>query len=72
MAPAPAPAPAVVWSPTCAEHYAGAGHPERPQRIIAVLDALRGLPLHPARLPDPAGTLRWIDGRVPPRAALEC
>ena len=31
----------VVWHPSCRLHNAGAGHPERPERIEVVLDALR-------------------------------
>src|SRR2546428_13719065 len=31
----------VVWHPACRLHQAGAGHPERPERIAAVLEALR-------------------------------
>src|SRR5439155_1703590 len=31
----------VVWHPACRLHQAGAGHPERPERVAAVLDALR-------------------------------
>jgi acetoin utilization deacetylase AcuC-like enzyme len=30
----------VLWNPACRHHYAGAGHPERPQRFEAVLEAL--------------------------------
>lgn len=52
-----------MWSPACAHHYAGAGHPERPQRIAAVLDALRA--------PDLAPQLRWVEAGPADRAALE-
>ncbi|MGH7529741.1 MAG: histone deacetylase family protein, partial [Gemmatimonadales bacterium] len=52
----------VVWHPACAEHYAGAGHPERPQRIAAVLDALRA----PALAPH----IRWVEAAAAPREAL--
>jgi acetoin utilization deacetylase AcuC-like enzyme len=38
---------AVVWHPACRKHYGGAGHPERPQRIEAVLDALRAPAMEP-------------------------
>lgn len=31
----------VAWHPACGSHDPGAGHPERPERISAVLDALR-------------------------------
>ena len=53
----------VVWHPACRHHYAGAGHPERPQRIEAVLDALRH--------PDLAAVVAWVDAAPAPRAALE-
>jgi acetoin utilization deacetylase AcuC-like enzyme len=42
----------VVWHPACRLHNAGAGHPERPERIDVVLDALR----QPG-----AGDLTWIE-----------
>jgi acetoin utilization deacetylase AcuC-like enzyme len=38
---------AVVWNAACRHHYAGAGHPERPQRFEAVLEALRQPQLQP-------------------------
>ena len=50
----------IVTSPLCLEHFAGPGHPERPERLVAVLRALREAP-----------TLRactWLDA---PRATLE-
>ena len=53
----------VVWNPACHEHYAGAGHPERPQRIVAVLDALRS--------PDLGAPLRWIEAAPAARIALQ-
>jgi len=34
----------IVWNPACRHHYAGAGHPERPQRFEAILEALRREP----------------------------
>ncbi|HET8713048.1 MAG TPA: histone deacetylase [Gemmatimonadales bacterium] len=34
----------VLWNPACRHHYAGAGHPERPQRFEAALEALRREP----------------------------
>jgi len=43
----------VVWNPACRHHYAGAGHPERPQRFEAVLEALRR--------PDLAAVVRWVE-----------
>jgi len=54
---------AVVWHPACRKHYGGAGHPERPQRIEAVLDALRAPDM------EPFVTLR--EGVPASRAALE-
>lgn len=37
----------VVWHPACGLHHAGPGHPERPERIAAVLAALRAPDLAP-------------------------
>jgi len=37
----------VVWHPACGLHNPGAGHPERPERITAVLGALRAPDLSP-------------------------
>jgi acetoin utilization deacetylase AcuC-like enzyme len=54
---------AVVWHPACRKHYGGAGHPERPQRIEAVLDALRA--------PDMASFVTLREGIPASRAALE-
>src|SRR6266513_2547926 len=53
----------VVWNPACRHHYAGAGHPERPQRFEAVLEALRR--------PDLASAIRWIEASAAPRSSLE-
>jgi len=53
----------VVWHPACRKHYGGAGHPERPQRIEAVLDALHGPDLEPL--------VTWREGVPATRAALE-
>ena len=53
----------VVWNPACRHHYAGAGHPERPQRVEAVLEALRR--------PDLASAIRWIEASPAPRSSLE-
>jgi acetoin utilization deacetylase AcuC-like enzyme len=53
----------VVWNPACVHHYAGAGHPERPQRITAVLEALRA--------PEFAPPVRWVEAAPAGRAALE-
>jgi acetoin utilization deacetylase AcuC-like enzyme len=54
---------AVVWHPACRKHYGGAGHPERPQRIEAVLDALHG--------PDLESLVTWVEAVPAARAALE-
>jgi len=54
---------AVVWHPATRQHYAGAGHPERPQRIEAVLDVLRH--------PDMASLVRLVEGVPAGRAAIE-
>src|SRR5882672_1827019 len=54
---------AVVWHPACRKHYGGAGHPERPQRIEAVLDALRA--------PDMESFVTLREGVPASRAALE-
>jgi acetoin utilization deacetylase AcuC-like enzyme len=53
----------VVWHPACRKHYGGAGHPERPQRIEAVLDALRA--------PGMASFVTLREGVPATRAALE-
>jgi acetoin utilization deacetylase AcuC-like enzyme len=53
----------VTWNPVCREHYAGAGHPERPQRIEAVLEALRQ--------PEMAPVVQWVEAVPAPRSALE-
>src|SRR4029077_985080 len=37
----------VVWHPACGLHNPGVGHPERPERIAAVLEALRAPELSP-------------------------
>ncbi|HEV8398210.1 MAG TPA: histone deacetylase [Gemmatimonadales bacterium] len=54
---------AVVWHPACRKHYGGAGHPERPQRIEAVLDALRA--------PDMQSFVTLCEGVPASRASLE-
>ncbi len=54
---------AVVWNPACRHHYAGAGHPERPQRFEAVLEALR----HPELAP----RVEWVEAAPAARPALE-
>src|SRR6266545_8414658 len=53
----------VVWHPATRQHYAGVGHPERPQRIEAVLDALRQ--------PALASVVHWVEAAAARRPALE-
>jgi acetoin utilization deacetylase AcuC-like enzyme len=53
----------VTWHPACRKHYGGTGHPERPQRIDAVLDALRR--------PDLASHVTWVEAAPAARVALE-
>jgi len=53
----------VVWNPACRHHYGGAGHPERPQRFEAVLEALRR--------PELAALVRWVEAAPAQRASLE-
>ena len=53
----------VAWHPACRKHYGGAGHPERPQRIEAVLEALRS--------PDIASLITQVEAVPAGRAALE-
>ena len=43
----------VVWHPACGLHDAGPGHPERPERIAAVLAALRA--------PALASQVAWVE-----------
>jgi len=52
----------VVWHPACRLHQAGAGHPERPERIAAVLEALRA--------PDLSSLVRWTEATPATRADL--
>jgi acetoin utilization deacetylase AcuC-like enzyme len=54
---------AVAWNPACRHHYAGAGHPERPQRFEAVLEALR----HPTLAP----LVEWVEAPPASRSSLE-
>jgi acetoin utilization deacetylase AcuC-like enzyme len=54
---------AVAWHPATRHHYAGAGHPERPQRIEAVLEALRQ--------PDLASLVQLIEASPAGRSSLE-
>lgn len=53
----------VVWHPACRKHHGGAGHPERPQRIEAVLDSLHN--------PDVEPMITWVEGAPAGRSALE-
>ena len=53
----------VVWHPACRKHYGGAGHPERPQRLEAVLDALHGADLQ--------ALVTWVEAVPAARSALE-
>ncbi len=54
---------AVVWNPACRHHYGGAGHPERPQRFEAVLEALRS--------PELAARISWVEASAATREAIE-
>ncbi|HEX4574369.1 MAG TPA: histone deacetylase [Gemmatimonadales bacterium] len=54
---------AVVWHPACRLHDPGPGHPERPERIDAVLAALRDL--------GPGAPVEWCEARSATRAAIE-
>ena len=54
---------AVVWNPACRLHYGGAGHPERPQRFEAVLEALRR--------PEVSPLVTWVEAPPATREALE-
>jgi len=53
----------VVWNPACRHHYGGAGHPERPQRFEAVLEALRR--------PELKAHVAWVEAADASRAAIE-
>ena len=53
----------VVWNPACRHHYAGAGHPERPQRFETVLEALRR--------PELATHVEWVEAPPAARPAIE-
>src|SRR5256886_13357787 len=53
----------VVNHPACRLHDPGAGHPERPERVDAVLGALR--------TPDLAGQVTWQEARPPTWEQLE-
>jgi len=52
----------VAWHAACRLHQAGAGHPERPGRIEAVLEALRGPALTTA--------VEWVEAAPVTRAQL--
>ncbi len=54
---------AVVWHAACGLHEPGAGHPERPERLAAVLAALREPPLD--------ALVAWGDATPAPRSELE-
>lgn len=54
---------AVVWNPACRHHYGGAGHPERPQRFEAVLEALRR--------PDLTPLISWVEAPPATRTEIE-
>jgi acetoin utilization deacetylase AcuC-like enzyme len=52
----------VVWHPACGLHDAGPGHPERPERIAAVLAALRA--------PALASQVAWVEATPANRSAI--
>ena len=52
----------VVWHPACGLHNPGAGHPERPERVAAVLAALRA--------PDMSPLIRWYEATPATRDAV--
>jgi acetoin utilization deacetylase AcuC-like enzyme len=52
-----------VWNAACRHHYGGAGHPERPQRFEAVLEALRR--------PELKTHVAWVEAAAADRAAIE-
>src|SRR5881296_4207153 len=58
----PMPVP-VLFHPACRLHNPGAGHPERPERIEAVLAALRA--------PDLASMVEWREARPAAREQIE-
>ena len=53
----------ILFHPACQRHNPGPGHPERPERIVAVLDALRAADMTPC--------VEWCEARPASRAALE-
>jgi acetoin utilization deacetylase AcuC-like enzyme len=54
---------AVAWHPACRLHNPGAGHPERPERIEAVLAALRA--------PELAAEVEWCEARPATRDQVQ-
>src|SRR5881409_1363742 len=53
----------VVFHPACQRHDPGLGHPERPERIVALLAALRA--------PEMVSAVEWCEARPATREALE-
>ena len=53
----------ILFHPACQRHNPGPGHPERPERIVAVLDALRAAHMAPC--------VEWCEALPASRAALE-
>ena len=53
----------VVWNAACRHHYGGAGHPERPQRFAAVLEALRR--------PELKSQVTWVEAADASRDGIE-
>src|SRR2546428_1259861 len=53
----------VLFHPACRLHNPGAGHPERPERIEAVLAALRA--------PDLGSVVEWREARPAAREQIE-
>ena len=69
----PMPPTGLVTHAVCLEHYAGPGHPERPERLSAILEALRATPLGEATdttwLEAPSASLASIEAVHSPRLA---
>jgi len=53
----------IAWNPACRLHYAGAGHPERPQRFEAILEALRS--------PSLQRQIAWVEAKPADRSVIE-
>src|SRR3989475_12441274 len=53
----------VVFHPACQRHDPGLGHPERPERIVALLAALRAAEM--------ASAVEWCEARPATLEALE-